>query len=335
MSFRFASPWLLLLLALLPILGAWPYLRKGRNRPAALRYADNRLTQVEPRSLRLILRPFMPALRLLAIALLIIAAARPQTGFDREIIQGEGVDIALALDISGSMASLDFEPQNRLEAAKEVISNFIAERPYDRVGLVVFASSAFHQSPPTVDHDVLLRLLESIQLATELNIEDGTALGMGLANAASMLKDSSAKSRIVILLTDGVNNAGPIDPLTAAEAARALDIKVYTIGMGRPGEVPFPIIDAFGREQIVYQESELDEDTLHAIANTTGGLYFRVEDPEGLRQTYTDINNLEQSQFEVETYTRYTELASWFLVPALLLLLLDMILQRTIFKVIP
>jgi Ca-activated chloride channel family protein len=177
--------------------------------------------------------------------------------------------------------------------------------------------------------------LEGIKLATDLNIEDGTAIGMGLANAANMLKDSSAKSRIVILLTDGVNNSGPIDPLTAAEAASTLDIKVYTIGMGHPGEVPFPIIDAFGREQIVYQESELDEETLQTIADTTGGLYFRAEDPEGLKQTYADINSLEQSQFEVEIYTRYTELASWFLVPALLLLLLDMILRRTVFRVIP
>jgi Ca-activated chloride channel family protein len=153
-------------------------------------------------------RPILPLLRIMALALIIVAVARPQTGHAREIIKGEGVDIALALDISGSMASLDFEPQNRLEAAKQVISDFVQARRYDQVGLVVFASDAFNQSPPTVDHNVLLRLLERTELATDLGIDDGTAIGMGLANAGSMLKDSDAASKVIILLTDGLNNAG-------------------------------------------------------------------------------------------------------------------------------
>jgi len=281
------------------------------------------------------MRPALAALRILVMALIIIAVARPQTGRAREVITGEGVEIALALDISGSMASLDFEPRNRLEAAKQVISDFVQERPYDQVGLVVFASDAFNQSPPTVDHKVLQRLLERTELATELGIDDGTAIGMGLANAGNMLKDSDAKSRVVILLTDGVNNAGQIDPLTAAEAAKSLGIKVYTIGMGRPGEVPVPVVDIFGREQIVYQESTLDEATLQEIAAITGGRYFRAEDTSGLAQVYDEINDMEKSQIQVHNYTRYRELAPWLLVPALALLVTEMTLRKTVFRKLP
>jgi Ca-activated chloride channel family protein len=274
-------------------------------------------------------------LRLAIIALVIVALARPQTGQAREIITGEGVDIALAVDISGSMASLDFEPENRLEAAKRVIADFVQERPYDQIGLVVFANSAFSQSPPTVDHNVLLRLLNRVELATDLGIEDGTAIGMGLANAGNMLKDSDAKSRVAILLTDGVNNAGQIDPITAAEAAESLGIKVYTIGMGRPGQVPVRVTDAFGREQVVYQESVLDEATLQEIADATGGRYFRAEDTTSLKQIYDEISALEQSQIEIESYTRYQELAAWLLVPALIVLLSEIVLRKTAFRKLP
>ncbi|MCB9101154.1 MAG: VWA domain-containing protein [Anaerolineales bacterium] len=338
MIFRFASPWILILLLLLPLVAAWPYLMKRAARPAALRYADIKLTSSggkTPRSWRMMVRPLLNLARLLIAALVIIALARPQTGQAREITTGEGVDIALAVDISGSMASLDFQPQNRLEAAKQVISDFVQERPYDQMGLVVFANSAFDQSPPTVDHNVLLRLLDRVQLATDLKIEDGTAIGMGLANAGSMLKDSQAKSKVLILLTDGVNNAGQIDPVTAAEAAKALGIKVYTIGMGRPGQVPVPVTDVFGREQVVYQESALDEATLQKIADVTGGRYFRAEDTNGLKQIYDEINSLEKSEVEIQNFTRYQELAGVVLAPALLLLLGEMALRQTIFRKIP
>jgi Ca-activated chloride channel family protein len=334
MIFRFASPWFLSLLLLLPLLAAWPLLTKGW-RPSALRYADVRLVTRSMRSWRVYARPILPVLRILVIAFVIVALARPQAGQAREIITGEGVDIALALDISGSMASLDFEPQNRLEAAKAVIHDFVSKRPHDQVGLVVFASNAFNQSPPTVDHNVLLRLLDRTQLSTELGIDDGTAIGMGLANAANMLKDSQADSRVAILLTDGVNNAGQIDPLTAAEAARSLGIKVYTIGMGRPGEVPVPTTDMFGRERVVYQESVLDEETLQEIADITGGRYYRAFDTAELGQIYDEINSLEQSQIEMESYTRYRELASLLLVPALLIFLIEMVLRRTVLRKLP
>ena len=335
MIFRFESPWILTLLLLLPVLVAWPIFSKQWLRPAALRYADVKLATKSISSWRVAGRWLTYLLRLSIIALVIIALARPQTGQAREIISGEGVDIALAVDISGSMGSLDFEPENRLEAAKRVITDFVQERPYDQIGLVVFANSAFSQSPPTVDHNVLLRLLNRAELATDLGIEDGTAIGMGLANAGNMLKDSQAKSKVVILLTDGVNNAGQIDPVTAAEAAESLGIKVYTIGMGRPGEVPVPVTDAFGRKQVVYQQSMLDEVTLQEIADATGGRYFRAEDTAGLKQIYDEINALEQSQVEIESYTRYQELAAWLLIPALVVLLTEIVLRRTVFRKLP
>jgi Ca-activated chloride channel family protein len=340
MTFRFESPWLLSLLLLLPMLAAWPVLAKRWARPSGLRYADvtdaaSALTSQRTRSRRVALRPVMIGLRILSMAIIIVAVARPQTGQAREIVKGEGVDIALALDISGSMASLDFEPQNRLEAAKAVIGDFVQRRSYDQIGLVVFASNAFSQSPPTTDHNVLLRLLDRVELSTDLGIDDGTAVGMGLANAGNMLKDSDAKSKIIILLTDGVNNAGEIDPQTAAEAAKALGIKVYTIGMGRPGQVPVPVVDLFGREQIVYGESQVDEVTLQEIAEITGGRYFRAEDSAGLKQIYDEIDALEQSQVEVERYTRYRELMGWLLLPALGLVVSEMFLRKTVFRKLP
>jgi Ca-activated chloride channel family protein len=335
MIFRFESPWLLSLLLLVPLLAAWPLLAKKWSRPASLRYADVKLAGSSNGCWRVALRPILTVLRILAVALIIVAVARPQTGHARDIIKGEGVHIALALDISGSMASLDFEPQNRLEAAKGVIADFVQGRPYDQIGLVVFASNAFNQSPPTTDHNVLLRLLNRAELATDLGIDDGTAIGMGLANAANMLKDSEATSKVIILLTDGVNNAGEIDPLTAAEAAKALGIKVYTIGMGRPGQVPVPVVDVFGLQQILMQESSLDEATLQQIADITGGRYFRAEDTKALKSIYAEIDSLEKSQVEIERFTRYRELMGWLLIPVLGLVVSEMALRKTAFRKLP
>jgi Ca-activated chloride channel family protein len=335
MIFRFESPWFLGLLLLVPLLAAWPMLARKWSRPAGLHYADIKLAAESSRTWRITLRPLLTVLRVLAVALIIAAIARPQSGQARDIVKGEGVDIALALDISGSMASLDFEPANRLQAAKAVIGDFVLKRPYDKIGLVVFASNAFSQSPPTTDHQVLSRLLDRIELSTELGIDDGTAIGMGLANAGNMLRGSDAKSKVVILLTDGVNNAGEIDPLTAAEAAKALGIKVYTIGMGRPGQVPVPSTDLFGRETVVYQESVLDEGTLQEIADITGGLYFRAEDTAGLREIWDEIDSLEKTQVEVERYTRYRELAAWLLIPALGLVVGEKALRKTYFRKLP
>jgi Ca-activated chloride channel family protein len=305
------------------------------GRAATLQYSDLQLVRELPRSARLRLRLLPPALRLAALALLVCAVARPQTGRALEIIRGKGIDTVIALDISGSMAALDFEPQNRLGAAKQQVDNYISGRRYDRIGLVVFAREAFSSSPPTFDYAVLRRQLAEIELATELGLDDGTAIGLGLAQAAAMLQESDAQGRVIILLTDGVNNAGQIDPLTAAQAAAALDIKVYTIGAARPGMVPMPVNDPWFGPTTQMVESEIDEETLRRIAEETGGLYFRAKDSAGLQQIYEQIDRLEKSEIEVQVFTRYRELAVWLLLPALGLLLLEMLLRNTVFRTLP
>ena len=277
----------------------------------------------------------LPFLRLITITLVIVALARPQISEARELVTGEGIDMVLALDISSSMASLDFMPKNKLQASKQVVHDFINDRRYDRIGLVVFAKSAFIQSPPTLDHGVLLRLVKELDVAPNLNIKDGTAIGLGLANAANMLKDSPADNKVIILLTDGVNNAGAIDPLTAASAVKALNIKLYTIGVGRTGLIPVVIQDPLLGEQIVYQESELDEETLQHVADVTGGRYFRAMDTEGLRQVYNEIDKLETSELDVFIYGKHTELLHWFLIPALILILSSLGLSNTYLRKIP
>ncbi len=333
-SFRFEAPWVLSLLLLLPLLGLLLYWLRQRNGAPTFRYSMAGFAPGLKRSWKIRLRPLLTLLRLGVMALIIVGLARPQIVQGREIIRGEGVDIALALDISGSMASLDFEPSNRLEAAKQVISDFIGERPYDRIGLVIFSNEAFSQSPLTLDHNMVQRSLDQVELATELGLEDGTAIGLGIANAANMLTNSDAQSKVVILLTDGVNNAGQIDPLTAAEAAKALGIKVYTIGAARPGTVPVPMDTPFGT-QITYQESVLDEATLQQVADITGGRYYRAQDTEGLQQIYDEINQLEKSQVEIEVFNQYQELALWLIIPAILLMLAEIILRKTVFRTIP
>jgi Ca-activated chloride channel family protein len=336
MDIRLASPWFLTLLLVLPFLTVLLLTSWKRHKPAALRYADVRLAKPSNPVLswKVFARRLLPLARLIALALMIMALSRPQIVNAQQIIKGEGVDISLAIDISGSMASLDFEPNNRLDAAKLVIEDFVAQRPYDRIGMTVFASEAFSQSPLTIDHNVVTRLLGRLDLAPELGIDDGTAIGLGLANAANMLKDSQADSQVVILLTDGVNNAGQIDPLTAAEAANALGIKVYTIGMGRPGQVPIPQQTLFG-EQIVMAESQVDEATLQQIAEITGGKFFRAYDTNELAQVYDEINQLEKSEIEIQTFHRYQELAAFLLIPAILILLAEIILRKTILRQIP
>ncbi|MBI9045878.1 MAG: VWA domain-containing protein [Anaerolineaceae bacterium] len=329
---RFAHPWLLLLLILLPPL---IYFTRRRNQPASLQYSDLNLVRNLPGSWKLSLRWFPDFLNVLVLILLVLGTARPQHGRQIETVHGRGVDIILAVDISGSMAAQDFEPQNRLEAAKQVINDFIEGRSYDRIGLVVFAQDAFSQSPATFDYEVLRRLLGELQLAPDLGLEDGTAIGMGLGQAAQMLQDSQAESKIIILLTDGVNNAGILDPITAAKAAAALDIRIYTIGMGLPGEVPFPVTDAFGRTKIQMIESEIDEEILMQIAEISGGQFFRAQDTQGLAKTYAQIDQMEKSDIEIQVFTRYTELAVWFLLPALLIILLEILLRKTIFRTIP
>lgn len=336
MILRFASFWALGLLAI-PVLlflmllleRYWGWLKRYRQ-PATLQYSDLRLTHQIGPSWRQRGRAILPVLRLMALAVLIIALARPQSGNAREIISGEGVDISIVLDISGSMAAEDFEP-NRIGAAKDVIRDFIANRKYDRIGFVIFATEAFSQVPPTLDYRVLEQVIDETQVSWDIGLDSGTAIGLGLANAANMLRDSEAQSKVIVLLTDGANNSGQIDPLTAAKIAKALDIRVYTIGAARPGPAPLPFPDG----RVEYRDSEIDEETLQEIADLTGGLYFRAEDTRGLQEIYAKINDLERSEIEVRTFTRYQELFAWFVGLAVLVLAFELLLRYTILRKIP
>jgi len=267
-------------------------------------------------------RFFQTLLRLLAFIFLICALSRPQTGTGEEKTTERVVDIMMAVDISGSMATLDFHPDNRLTAAKQEARRFIEARSHDRIGLVVFAAQSITQCPLTVDRSALLTLLDRVQLGM---VEDGTAIGLGLANAVSRLKGSEAKSKVVILLTDGINNSGEIDPLTAADLAKTFGVRVYTIGVGKNGESLLPIQDPRFGMRLLKVETEIDEKTLLAIAKKTGGLYFRAQDERGLREIFDQIDRLEKTEITVEQYTHYEERYFWFLWPALGLILLEIL----------
>lgn len=328
----FATPELLLLLPVALALALMPLYIRRRARPATVMFANTGAVRPSAKSWRLRIRPFVPVLKWVGFALLIIAAARPQTSDAREIVRGEGVDIALALDISGSMSRLDFAPRNRLEAAKKVIAEFIERRAHDRIGLVVFASNVFVSSPLTVDHNALNAQLEQIDLAANLGVMDGTALGMGLATAANMLESSDAESRIVVLMTDGVNNAGDIDPITAAVAAEATGVRVYTVGMGEANSTT----DAQQQSrQFRRSSTDLDEETLEDIADRTGGRYFLATNTASLREIYDEIDSLEKSEFDVSVFVEQGELAGWLLGPALLLLFAEMMIGGTLLRSAP
>jgi len=271
-------------------------------------------------------------LRMTAIFILILALARPQAGQKEEEIITEGIDIMLTLDISGSMRAEDFAPQNRLGAAKNVLREFIKSRHNDRIGLVVFSRYSFTQCPVTLDYGALIELLDKVDIGM---IEDGTAIGMAISNAVNRLRDSNVKSKIIILLTDGVNNAGKIDPLTASKAAKALGIKIYTIGAGKPGGAMYPVEDPIFGKRYVHMDTEIDETLLKNIAEETKGLYFRAKDKEGLREIYKTISQLEKTKIETKEYANYTELAGFFILPGFILLLLEIILGNTLFRKIP
>lgn len=277
-------------------------------------------------------RLFQSVLRLLVLILLILAIARPQTSTGEQKTTEHVVDIMIALDISGSMATLDFHPDNRITAAKLEARRFIEGRPHDRLGLVVFAAQSITQCPLTVDHSAVLALLDKIQLGM---VEDGTAIGLGLANAVNRLKDSEAKSKVVILLTDGINNSGEIDPLTGAELAKQFGIRVYTIGIGRNGESILPIQDPRFGTRFLRVQSEIDEKTLSEIARRTGGLYFRAQDERALRDIFKQIDRLEKTEIKVETTTHYDERYFWFLWPALWILLFEVVWTNVIRVKIP
>jgi Ca-activated chloride channel family protein len=330
---RLHDPWMLALLLLLPLL-VWIEYR--RRRTAAVRFPTLSVVRALPHSARHRLRWLLPALTLVSLLLLIAALARLQRGKAESQFTGEGIDIMLAVDISGSMLAEDFtlngQRANRLDVVKSVVKNFVAARVGDRIGLVLFGARAYTQSPLTLDHGWLLGNLERAQIGM---IEDGTAIGSALATAAGRLEDSDAKSKIVILLTDGQNNAGKVSPVGAADAAKALGIKVYTIGAGTRGLAPFPARDIFGNKVYQPMQVDVDEDTLKAIADKTGGRYFRATDTDSLQDIYAEIDAMERTPFRAPRYLDFEELYPWLTIPALLLLCLESALAQTLLRKLP
>jgi Ca-activated chloride channel family protein len=321
--FRFAHPLVLLLLLLVPVV-AWFASRRGRRRSVAYSSLDLLLgAGLEAAAWK---RFGTLALRLAVLALVVAGLARPQTGRSKHTEYAEGIDIMLVLDTSGSMQAQDFEPRNRLHVAKEVVKEFIAKRSQDRIGLVVFAADAITQCPLTLDYALLSKLVDGVDFGM---LDDGTAIGVALATACNRLRGSDAKSRVAILLTDGQNNAGMVDPATAARVAESLGIKVYTVGVGTRGRAPMPIDDpVFGR-RLVSVDVDIDEPTLRRIADVTGGRYFRATDREELMEIYDRIDQLEKTKVESETYVEYTDRYLWFVLPALGLLILEIGLEQT------
>lgn len=325
----FAYPIVLILLLAIPALAYWYWKKKEKITPD-VSFSSLQIFGKAPVTLKEKLAHIPNYIRLLALALLIIAAARPQSFSSGENIYTEGIDIAMVLDISGSMLAEDFKP-NRLEAAKKVIDEFIKGRTVDKIGLVIFSGESFTQCPLTIDYSVLRNLLKDIQMGM---IEDGTAIGNAIANGVNRLKDSKAKSKVMILLTDGVNNAGHIDPLTSAQIAQKFGIRIYSIGVGTIGHAPYPFQTPFGvRYQMV--PVEIDENILKQIAETTGGKYFRATNNRKLAQIYEEIDRLEKTRVEVTSYRNAKELYFGWALSGLLLLFAEVGLSKLYLRRLP
>ncbi|HET7624909.1 MAG TPA: VWA domain-containing protein, partial [Verrucomicrobiae bacterium] len=330
----FGYPYLLLLLLLLPVL-AW--LKGKRSQPPAFVYSSVQLVRAVLNVTRSRSGGFLAALRWLALALLIVALAQPRFTKSETKVSASGIDIAVAIDLSGSMASEDFQVHgqrvNRLDMAKDVLKNFIEKRPNDRIGLVAFASDAYIASPLTLDHDFLLENLDRLELGT---IDPNqTAIGSALSTAVNRLRELKSKSKIVILMTDGQNNAGKLAPLTVAEAAKTLGVKVYTIGVGTRGEAPMPVYFAGRKAGYRMQPVDIDEDTLKKIADMTGGKYYRADNAERFKEIYSEINKLEKSEAQVKKFSQYRELFPWFISPAMGLFLVEIVLRNTLMRRLP
>ncbi|MDF1812160.1 MAG: VWA domain-containing protein [Verrucomicrobiales bacterium] len=332
-NFQFAHPGLLVLLALLPIL-AW---LKGRTgQVAALGFPSVAAARDAGAKIRNKAGGFLATLRLLALGALIIALARPQLGKGTTEVEASGIDIILAIDVSGSMEALDFQLKgnrvNRLEVVKDVVARFVEDRPNDRIGILAFAGRPYLVSPLTLDHDWLLRRLESVKIG---QVEDGTAIGSAIVSAANHLKEQEAKSRIVVLLTDGMNNSGAANPATASEAAKAFGIKIYTVGAGTRGQAPMPMRTQFGGTRLRMVEVDIDEEALRAVADQTGGQYFRATDTDSLEQVYEVINKLETTKRKLKKYENVDEWFLFALVPAIFFLGLERLLGETRLRRLP
>lgn len=325
----FAYPYFLYLLLLLPLILLW-YWRHNKKRSPAITYSNLELFNGLKKTLRERLRHLPFFLRLFGLSFLIVALARPQSFSSGENVYTEGIYVAMLLDISGSMLAEDFKP-NRLEAAKNVIDEFVSGRTTDKIGLVVFASESFTQCPLTIDYPVLRGLLKEIKSGI---IEDGTAIGTAIANGVNRLKDSKAKSKVIILLTDGVNNSGEIDPITSAQIAKKFGIRIYTVGVGTIGEAPYPFQTPFGkRYQMV--PVEIDEKILNEVAEITDGKYFRATDNKKLEEIYNIIDTMEKTRVEITSYRKAKELFYGWLIAGFFIVLLELILSRTYLRKLP
>lgn len=330
---HFAHPEILWLLALVPLLA----LLRGKKGPAgSMRYSTAEVAKQVAGLRKSRAGQWLTGLRFLALALLIVALARPQFVQGTTEVEASGIDILLAVDASSSMEALDFKmngkSSNRIDAVKSVVAKFVEERPNDRIGLVAFAGRPYMMSPLTLDHYWLQKRLEDLKIGA---VEDGTAIGSAIASSVNRLRDQDAKSKIVILLTDGMNNSGKVTPQTAAEAAEALGIKVYTIGAGSRGEAPMPVTDQFGNRRLMMAKVDIDEATLKNVANKTGAKYFRATNTNSLEKIYDEINKLETTTRKVHKFERYTELFKWAALLALLLLGTELLLSQTKFRRLP
>jgi Ca-activated chloride channel family protein len=330
---RFLQPEWFWLLGLLPLVLFW----RGRRGPvAAVEYSDVSLARDLARSSRSRIGFWAWLLPIAAGALMIAGLARPQRDHSRTEVTANGIDIVLGLDVSGSMQALDFQIDghrvNRIEVVKSVVSKFIEERPDDRIGIISFAGAPYLVSPITLDHDWLLQNLERVTVGSG---DDGTAIGSAIAASVNRLRETAAKSKVVILLTDGVNNTGKISPLAAAEAAKAMGVKVYTIGVGVRGEAPIPVRDAAGNLRLIMAKVDVDEKTLQAIAEKTGGKFYRATDTDSLEEIYEQINRFEKSAQTVQKFEHVEELYRWAVIPALAILGLSLILQHTRLRRLP
>lgn len=325
-NMSFAHPWMFGLFLVIPFMIWWQYSRKKHDNPAMRVTTVSGIKEVKP-TWRVRLRPALFWLRVLSLSFIIIALARPQSSSVSESIDSEGIDIVMSVDVSGSMLAEDLKP-NRIQAAKDVATEFVENRPTDRVGLVIFAGESFTQVPITIDHNVLKEQISKIKSGV---LVDGTAIGMGLATGVDRLRASKAKSRVLILLTDGVNNTGLIDPSTALEIAKRYKVRVYTIGIGSEGQAQYPVQTPFGTQKQM-MPVQIDEALLQKIAKETGGKYYRATSNKSLRSVYNEIDQLEKTKIEVSSYKHYAELFFPFAFVAILLLLAEMVLRYTVFK---
>ena len=327
----FAHPYLLLLLLVIPMMAVWYLLRYRKQKPA-LQFSNISLFKGVHKTFRQRAYPLLFVLRMVAVGAIVIALARPQSMLSRQEMKVEGIDIVLAMDVSGSMLAEDFK-SNRLEAAKKVAADFIDGRKSDRMGLVVFAGEAFTQVPLTIDHNVLLKQLSTLK---DGMMKDGTALGDGLATAINRIKDSEAKSKVIILLTDGINNQGAVDPQSAAEIAALYNIRLYTIGVGTQGLAPYPFRDAFGRKRYQNVPVELDENLLTQMAQSTvDGQYFRATNKKSLQQIFKQIDEMEKSKIDVTQYAQTKDEYMGWLILAAIALLLEILLGLFYFRSTP